>query len=124
VIPQNNLEGLLQEAATKFKEKKLAKAGVYSPHQAVFEYEGPTTAEQLWQDDRFRLTRIVRVQNARIVRTRPIFPTWQATIILNIEDTVVNVTRVTEWLTRAGQIVGLGDWRPQYDRFVVEPVKG
>jgi hypothetical protein len=86
------------------------------------EYDGPRTAQELWEDDRFRFSSIVRVGQARVNRMRPIFNDWSAVVTLNVEDTLIDPARVTEWLVAAGNQVGIGDWRPQYGRFTVERV--
>jgi hypothetical protein len=55
---------------------------------------------------------------------RPIFQEWSAVITLNVEDTLINPTRVDEWLDVAGTQIGIGDWRPQNGRFTVERLNG
>lgn len=89
-------------------------------NHARLEYEGPRTAEELWADEQYRFVALVRVGMARVARTRPIFNQWSCVIDINVETTLVNPSRVDEWLQAAGTQVGLGDWRPQHGRFQAE----
>lgn len=122
VIPTHNIDAMIIAAAKKSRKGDLAKSGVYCQKDAEMAYDGPREAEALWADERFRHMAIVRVQNARIVRTRPIFPAWQATVTIQVEDSVVDIEQVTSWMFDGGRIIGLGDWRPQYGRFSVTPL--
>lgn len=120
IIPAQNIDSMLINGAKKSKEGITAKSGVFCPEHAVMEYEGPRTADELWADERFRFAALVKVGQARIVRMRPIFRQWSATVKINVEESVTNVSRVDDWMTVAGSIVGLGDWRPQHGRFEVK----
>ena len=119
VIPATNIDAMLIEAAKKKKQGNTAKAGVYCLKDAVLEYDGPHQAEALWQDERFRHQAMARIQLSRILRTRPIFSQWQMDVSLHVEDSLVNLKQVDEWLFIAGRQIGLGDWRPRYGRFSI-----
>jgi hypothetical protein len=108
---------MIVNAAKKSREGMLVKSGVFCLKPARLDYEGPRTVAELWADERFRFSAIVRVGTARIARMRPKFDQWHAEIELNIEDTVVNSARVDDWMKVAGTQVGIGDWRPQFGRF-------
>lgn len=122
IIPAQNIDAMLIAAAKKSREGTIAKAGAFCPEHARLEYEGPRTAEELWENEDFRKVAIVRIQSNRIARTRPIFHDWTATVKVQWEDTVTNLARVDEWMVVAGTQIGLGDWRPQHGRFDVERV--
>jgi hypothetical protein len=124
ILPAFMIDALVVNGAKKSKEGMAAKSGCFCLEHAKLEYDGPRVADKLWDDERFRFGAIVRVGNARVSRMRPIFRDWSAVVTLNIEDTMVNVTRVDEWLAAAGTQVGVGDWRPQYGRFTVERLNG
>ena len=117
VIPARNVDSMLINAAKKNREGPLAKSGVFCLRDAEMEYDGPRTAEELWKDEDFRFVALVRVQMARIARTRPIFQEWTAQVSVQVEDTVVNAKQVDDWFRVAGTQIGLGDWRPQHGRF-------
>lgn len=117
MIPAMVLDACVIDAAKKSREGVLAKSGFFTVGNAPLEYDGPRTTDELWQDERFRLSVPVRVQQARVVRTRPIFNEWALTCTVQYEDTVVNAATVAGWFSVAGTLVGLGDWRPRYGRF-------
>lgn len=123
VIPQNMIDAVLIAGAKKSKEGQIAKGGVFCTGHARLEYDGPRAADELWADERFRFASIVRVQSARVERMRPRFEEWSTVISVSFEPSIVNQGRLLDWLTVAGTQVGLGDWRPQHGRFVVERAK-
>ena len=82
-------------------------------------YDGPSNVEKLWEDEKFRLTCLVRVQKNRVVRTRAMFPAWSATIVVNYDPKILNESDVREIVNTAGEC-GLCDWRPKFGRFSVE----
>jgi len=123
VLPNYLIDAMLVAGAKKSKEGQVAKSAVFCTSHALLDYDGPRTADELWADERFRFTAIVRVQQARISRTRPRFEEWQSTVVVKYEPSVINLARVDDWLTIAGSMVGAGDWRPQNGRFEVARVK-
>jgi hypothetical protein len=119
VIPSHVLESVIVNGAKKSKDGLKAKAGMFVEKNAVLEYDGPKDRDGLWADPNFRLVAAVVVSRARVMRTRPVFNEWAATVIINYDDTQVNEAQVLEWLKAAGTQVGIGDWRPKYGRFEV-----
>jgi hypothetical protein len=124
ILPDFMIDAMVINGAKKSKEGMIAKSGCFCLEHAKLEYNGPRDAEELWNDEHFRFSAMVRIGNSRVSCMRPIFYDWTATIKLNIEDTMVNVSRVDEWLNAAGTQVGLGDWRPQHGRFTSERLNG
>jgi hypothetical protein len=120
VLPDEVIHACLVEGAKKTKNGPAAKAGLLCENHAILEYDGPTDAQELWAKDEFRLRSRVKVQKSRIVRTRPIFKYWQATVSIEYEDSLLDADQVLEFASRAGFEVGIGDWRPRYGRFRVE----
>ena len=117
IVPANVIDSMLIGAAKKSKEGPLAKSGVFCAEHASLQYVGPRTADELWADENFRFSALVRVSTARIARMRPRFNEWSAVVTLNVEESVVNPSRVDDWMAVAGTIIGIGDWRPQHGRF-------
>lgn len=124
IIPANMIDALVLNGAKKSKEGMISKSACFCLEHARLEYYGARTANELWEDENFRFSALVRVGQARISRMRPIFKDWSTVISLNVEDTLSNPSRVDEWIDAAGSQVGLGDWRPQYGRFAVERLNG
>jgi hypothetical protein len=122
VLTSYMIDAVLVAGAKKSKEGQSAKSAVFCVAHAPLLYDGPRTAEGLWADERFRFSAIVRVQNARVSRTRPKFDAWEAVIAVKYEPSVINLARIDDWLTVAGSMVGVGDWRPQNGRFSVARV--
>lgn len=120
VIPSFMVDALVIAGAKKSKEGQMAKSGCFCLEHAKLEYDGPRADTELWADERFRFSAIVRVGTARIARMRPIFRDWSASVTLNVDDGVINVARVDDWLAAAGTQIGVGDWRPQYGRFTAK----
>lgn len=120
ILPPAVIDAVVVAGAKKSKEGQLARSGVFCLKPARLEYDGPRTADALWQDENFRFSALVRVGTARVARMRPIFREWSAVIELSIEDSVVNPSRIDDWLRVAGTQVGLCDWRPTFGRFSAE----
>jgi hypothetical protein len=119
-IPGELIEALLIAAAKKSKRGPQAKAGLLSDGNHRLSYDGPREAAELWADAKFRLVAGVRVGQARVMRTRPVFRDWSAEIFVDYLPGQLNPAEVAEMVRTAGEIVGLGDWRPRFGRFTAE----
>jgi len=122
-IPGHVLEAALigkGGAARKQRMGKQAAAGLYCLDNFPLEYDGPKGADSLWADEAFRLAALVKVQQSRVVRTRPMFKDWSAIVTVSFDTDFVNPDDVRLWIDIAGSEVGLMDWRPRYGRFSVE----
>lgn len=120
VIPGVNLEALIVEASKKTREGKLSKSSIIVDGDWPLIYDGPKDADALWADKRFVNSVSAKVNNARVMRTRPIFPAdWQLKFEVMYLPSVVSAASIRTWLDTAGSLCGLGDWRPRYGRFVV-----
>lgn len=122
VLPAENLTAMLIKAAKKRREGPAATSGMFVLEHARLEYEGPREADSLWADEQYRHVALVVVQRNRIARTRPIFHEWQAVVKVTYEDELVNESQLDEWFEIAGSQIGIGDWRPRFGRFIVEPL--
>ncbi|MCM8736011.1 hypothetical protein M5E06_17905 [Azospirillum sp. A1-3] len=118
-IPGEMLEAVMIAGAKKEKRGPQAKAGLLVDGNATLLYDGPTTAEELWADERFRLRVPVKVGMAKVMRTRPRFDGWSADIEVKFLPSMLNAREVKSFLQAAGEQVGIGDWRPRFGRFEV-----
>lgn len=118
-IPGELIEAALIAAAKKSKRGAQAKVGLLSDGLHPLEYDGPREPDALWADEKFRLVAGVRVGQARVMRTRPIFRDWSAEIFVDFLPGQLNRGEVAEMVRMAGEIIGLGDWRPRFGRFGV-----
>ncbi len=122
ILPAEVVESCINAGARKFKEGMTAKAGMVVMDHAKLIFDGPQTPDEMWEDGRFTFQKMVVVQRARILRTRPSFENWSANITVSFENTECDQAQVCKWIVKAGQIVGLCDWRPRYGRFDVKAV--
>ena len=123
VIPGENIEATIYNAAKLTKEGKQAKSACFVPKAAVLQYDGPRYADGLWNYERFRNCVGVKVGMSRVMRTRPIFNNWAAVVEVEFEDSILNEEQVERWVHAAGTQVGLCDWRPRCGRFTAEKIQ-
>lgn len=119
IIPSRLLEAVVVEGARKSKIGKQAQAAVIIEKHANLVYDGPRSAKELFEDDRFRLSVPVRVGQAKIIRTRPIFHEWSTSFSVSYLDEVINEHDLVTALRNAGMLCGIGDWRPRHGRFAL-----
>jgi hypothetical protein len=121
-LPGYVIEGALNAAARTQRQGKDAQRGILCDGNFALEYDGPREADALWEDERFRFVQAVRVQSARVMRTRPVFPNWAAIIDIQFRPDVLNKTDILKIVDIAGSDIGLLDWRPKYGRFTAEVI--
>jgi hypothetical protein len=80
-------------------------------------YDGPRTPDELEADGKFTSRLTVKVGSSRVVRVRPEFKSWSLATELQTDDTVLDYDTVVTVVRNAGEMVGLGDYRPLYGRF-------
>lgn len=115
------LAGLIA-GARAHKLGKQAQAGVYDiPGKSTFplEYTGPRDPEKLFEIESFRDRRGVRVQQSRVIRTRPIFRSWACSFELEFDPTLITRDEISTSLARTGKAIGIADYRPRFGRFMV-----
>lgn len=132
-VPSDNIWRALYDSATKRRLGKIVKECVVfdaSPDHPnpdginPLRYNGPRDTDGLWKDENFRYTVSAIVSRKRIMRTRPKFPEWSVEAYGILDPGGPNSPTGLDWekfveIARvAGEIVGLGDWRPKYGRFV------
>lgn len=118
-IPAEMLEAALVKGAMKEKRGPAAKAGILVEHNAKLEYDGPRDPDELWADPKFRLRVAAKVGPSRVMRTRPRFDGWSASIAVRFLPSLLNSDDIRNFLVTAGEQVGIGDWRPRFGRFAV-----
>lgn len=112
-IPAEMLEAVINGGARKSKMGKQASAAVFIKQSATLEYEGPKDPKKLWENKDFVLRVPVKVKQAMVMRTRPIFNKWSASFTIEVNTDIVNPDDVLQWIKVAGTELGIGDWRPQ-----------
>lgn len=75
----------------------------------------------IWLKDRGHIDyRPAKIMGRKVMRARPWIPAgWQSTHNFELLDDVMDARDLVPVLERAGRLVGVGDWRPQYGRYAV-----
>lgn len=121
-LPGELVESCIIRGAISKKRGKQAKAGILCLGAFPLQYDGPRDPLELWQCEAFRLTAGVKIGNSRVMRTRPVFPQWSAAVDVKFNPALLNASEVEEFLVAAGELEGLGDWRPRFGRFEAQQV--
>jgi hypothetical protein len=120
LIPANMLLGMIIKGAKQLKMGNEAKAGIFINKSFVpLEYKGPRTPQELYEDKKFVLRKVIKQGTSSIVRVRPIFDKWAIEFEVSFIEEVISEKSIKLLLEKAGLVCGLGDWRPQHGRFVV-----
>jgi hypothetical protein len=120
-MPAANLRKVFIEAARKSKQGKNVEQGLFvNTLINPVAYEGPRTIDELWNDKNFVDRSCVKVQAARVMRTRPIFHKWAVDAVCEFDTSVLDFERIKQFADIAGRYIGLGDYRPLYGRFNAE----
>lgn len=118
-IPGEVIESCLVEGAKKFKLGKAAKGGIICFGDFVLEHNGPKTIEALWEDGGFLKRSAVRVGQARVIRSRPMFAKWSCAFEVQWDPAIIEgEDKLMDIAQSAGQS-GIGDYRPKFGRFSV-----
>jgi len=120
-LPPHTLKRVFVDGAKQRRKGPVAKAGFRPDGPAILSYDGPASLSGLWADQKFRHREIVRVHDALTPRTRPCFPGWSAEVRATYLASMLNRAEVVEYFRIAGPY-GLGDYRPEFGRFLVEEV--
>lgn len=120
-IPADNIERCIRLGAQKSRLGKDVVACVFCTLPAIpLKYDGPKTRDQMYADPRFVLRKGIVINKARIIRVRPMIPTgWSLEFELEFDATIINPKALMRAMVDAGSLIGLGDWRPKFGRFLV-----
>lgn len=117
-LPADNIWRALLDAAKKTKQGVAFKEAVIITSDVnPIAYTGPRDADGLYEDSNFVFRKSVKNQMNRVMRTRPIFPTWATEADGYLDEALLNFRDLSQIAERAGTQIGLGDWRPRFGRF-------
>jgi hypothetical protein len=121
-IPSENLEKCLVEAARRHRLGKDVERGLQIEETMLqLGYDGPRHPEELWGErTRFAYRKSVGVSGRRVMRTRPMFPEWELTATLIVDESLLDESRVAQIVEEAGAYIGLCERRPKFGRFDAE----
>ena len=123
-VPIQNIRKSLIEGARFNKLGKHVERGVvFMDTRAKLKYSGPKEPEKLWDNGKFTDARSVRVSQARLVRFRPIFTDWEIEAVeLLYNPSIIDGSDILAAWDNAGNMVGMGDFRPLFGKYKVEEV--
>lgn len=123
VVPSFVMEACLigkGGAAGKEKMRTQGTAAMYIQDDIPLSYEDPQDIDERWNTPECRFRAKVKVGQASVMRTRPIFHKWSAgPVVVYFNPKLVDCEAIVRWMKVAGEQVGLCDWRPRYGRFQV-----
>ena len=119
-VPGYCMDATLINAAKKTKKGMQAKFGLICDGNFHIEYDGPDNADSLWEDMRFRRRVLMRVKGSGVMRTQPLFPSWEANIVVSFNDTALNPKDIETFVHTAGESVGLLEGRPRFGRYIAQ----
>lgn len=113
-VPVSYPTACLREAGAMHRQKTALKRGLLvmaedGGERVPIEYEGPRTIEELWEIDGHRDVRLVRVNSARTMRSRPRFPEWELSFRCTLDETVIDLDAFERVLASAGRNIGIGE---------------
>lgn len=118
-MPSDNIWRSLLDGAKKHKMGVKVKEALLFPNDVnPIAYNGPRTIDGLWKDENYRHTASVKVGMSRVTRTRPIFREWLTETEGILDPNILDFEDLRMIAETSGSIIGLGDWRPRYGRYV------
>lgn len=122
-VPASWVFKSLVEGARLTKSGKKIERGVTvveMEHPLI--YRGPRTLDELWANgssDHVDI-RTAKVGMARVDRCRPLFREWAFEAELFADPSVIDVDELSEIASNAGTLIGVGDYRMLYGRYVAK----
>lgn len=120
ILPMLNIRKSLIEGARRYKLGKDVERAVIIMGDSLLDYNGPADPEKLWKKPEFVDARTVTIGRAKVMAYRPVFHEWSATVEVVIDDELFDIADLKRCWETAGNIVGIGDFRPLFGRYTVE----
>lgn len=119
-IPPENLDEMMRRSAMKVKDGESFKAGCIAIEAAKLRLAKRWNIDRAASDPEYIHRKSKCVNRNRVMRTRPIFRSWAASVTFQFDESLISEASIRQTLERAGRIVGIGDERPRYGRFIVK----
>jgi len=120
IIPRGVFKAALREAGKKFKRGKDIVKGIRIQEDFPLIYPKLDKPEKLWKRKELRFSCPVRVQQAKIMRMRPMFPEWSANIEFYFDETIFNQDEVKAIIEECGISCFLMEWRGEFGGFEIQ----
>ncbi|MCP4568401.1 MAG: hypothetical protein GY841_12560 [FCB group bacterium] len=136
-LPVRVVNKCMERGATKQKNGMLWKTGCFIEEDyCPVRYSGKTISVRMRDEvpnpeldkhfKKYLHQSIVKVGQASILRSRPIFKDWSLEFTALYDGSVINEQALVQAAKDAGRLVGMCDWRPekggQFGRFSVEVI--
>jgi hypothetical protein len=120
-VPSDNVLASIKAGARKSKRGKDVESSLFA-EEAFYavDHDGPSTPEEMWAAGKYCDYRGVGVNGKRIMRSRPIIRRWGLKVELTYDSEIIDVGDLQEWITVAGNQIGLCERRPKFGRFTAE----
>jgi hypothetical protein len=93
--------------------KQFIKSGIF------FDSEEAKLTPQKYSIDE----RPVQIGDARVLGWRPRFEDWKIEFTMNVIDEFIGENMLKDILSASGKYKGIGSYRPEFGRFIVESIK-
>lgn len=120
IMPGINIERAIVDASKANKLGKKFSAAFSVLDDAPIIYQGAKNPSELFNDPNFVFVCDVKIQKNSVMRTRPRFNKWELKFTCMFNDQILNTEDVVTAINVAGQLIGFGDWRPRFGRFIAE----
>lgn len=111
-LPGKLFKSSICVAGTTFKLGSTLKPNLRVSFKCPFDFGDEVDPNYLVNKDMYFDNRPVVVNRARIMKARPIFPKWKANFEVQFFTDKLELSQVRDCIELAGQIVGVGDYRP------------
>lgn len=117
----NIAKALLMAAKIRRNGPKVERGLILVSPINPLKYDGPRDVSGLWGDLRFRhVAPVKNMGRTTVIRCRPVFNEWSCIATALINPSVLSKDDLHEIARDAGEMIGIGDWRPWHGRFKVE----
>ena len=120
-LPGANFLRCLRNAATKWKLGKDVLRSVVVTNDPIIEYKGSKDALEMYTTNQEKFSNTAFTKRGVWVQ-RLLFPDWQCTFDVLVDDEILSVSQLNRIITMAGKAEGLGTWRPRFGRFDSTPL--
>ena len=118
IVPGINIEKSIIEAARKSRKGKQCESGVMVDGDIPLDFaDKGKSLDKIYDSNQYADRRMVAVDRKRIARTRPKFQTWGLSFRIDFDNELVNRADLIDIVDLAGQLIGLGDYRPRFGKF-------
>lgn len=118
VFPGVNIDKAIIQAARKSRKGKQYESGVMVDGDPELDFPDKNKdLEYIYNSGLYVDRRMVAVQKAKVARTRPKFSEWGLAFTIVFDNELVNGSDLCDILDLAGQLIGLGDYRPRFGKF-------